>query len=137
MDTLTYLGEAETAYSLLLSHGYPSWLYSVDQGATTVWERWNSYTLKDGFGPVGMNSFNHYAYGAIVNWMFRTMAGIGQLPQESGFRKFLLAPIPDRRMGMSRPPTGRHMASSAAPGGMTNPAPGLGITRSRPGRRLT
>ena len=99
MDTLTDLGEAKTAYSLLLSHGFPSWLYSVDQGATTVWERWNSYTVKDGFGPVGMNSFNHYAYGAIVNWMFRTMAGIGQLPHEAGFRKFLLAPVPDRRMG--------------------------------------
>lgn len=61
------------AYSLLLQTECPSWLYSVRQGATTIWERWNSYTLATGFGDVGMNSFNHYAYGCVGEWMYRYM----------------------------------------------------------------
>ena len=99
MDTLTDLGEVKTAYSLLLNHGFPSWLYSVDQGATTVWERWNSYTVKDGFGPIEMNSFNHYAYGAIVAWLYRCAAGIATDPTTPGFKKLRLAPKPDKRLG--------------------------------------
>ena len=99
LDELTELDEVETAYSLLLNHGFPSWLYSVDQGATTVWERWNSYTKKDGFGPVGMNSFNHYAYGAVVAWLYRTAAGIAPDPKSPGFRNVVMAPRPDRRLG--------------------------------------
>ena len=102
LDELTELGEAEHAYSLLLSHGFPSWLYSVDQGATTVWERWNSYTKKDGFGPVDMNSFNHYAYGSVLAWMFRHAAGIASDPATPGFRKLHLAPKPDRRLGFMK-----------------------------------
>jgi len=98
MDTLTYqAGAPDVAYTLLLQHNHPSWLYSVDQGATTIWERWNSYTKADGFGPVGMNSFNHYAYGAVAAWMYGTMAGIKA--DEPGFKTFKLAPIPDKRMG--------------------------------------
>ena len=97
MDTLTYsVGAPDVAYTLLLQHKNPSWLYSVDQGATTVWERWNSYVKATGFGPSGMNSFNHYAYGAVLSWMYGTMAGIRA---ENGFKHFTLAPIPDRRMG--------------------------------------
>ena len=100
MDTLTFdVGSPETAYTLLLQHKNPSWLYSVDQGATTIWERWNSYTKADGFGPSGMNSFNHYAYGAVVAWMYGTMAGI-RPGEGGGFKHFTLAPAPDRRMGM-------------------------------------
>ena len=98
LPTLTKLGLAETAYTLLLQHENPSWLYSVDQGATTIWERWNSYTKKDGFGDVAMNSFNHYAYGSVIGWMFETMAGIS--PAEPGFKKILIAPEPDRRIGV-------------------------------------
>ena len=99
MDTLTYdVGAPEVAYTLLLQHKNPSWLYSVDQGATTIWERWNSYTKADGFAPSGMNSFNHYAYGAVLSWMYGTMAGI-RAGEESGFKHFTLAPLPDRRMG--------------------------------------
>ena len=99
MDVLTYdAGMPEMAYALLLQHGHPSWLYTVDQGATTFWERWNSYTKAKGFGPSDMNSFNHYAYGAVVAWMYGTMAGI-QPGAEGGFRHFTLAPVPDRRMG--------------------------------------
>ena len=99
MDTLTYdVGAPEVAYTLLLQHKNPSWLYSVDQGATTVWERWNSYTKADGFGPSGMNSFNHYAYGAVLSWMYGTMAGI-RAGENGGFKHFTLAPVPDRRLG--------------------------------------
>ena len=79
MPTLTFEANApELAYSLLLQDSFPSWLYSVDQGATTVWERWNGYTKEKGFGPVGMNSFNHYAYGCVAEWLFAAAAGIRQ-----------------------------------------------------------
>ena len=99
MDTLTQCGMADVAYTLLLQHKNPSWLYSVDQGATTIWERWNSYTKEKGFGPVGMNSFNHYAYGAVLAWMYKDMAGIAADPNAPGFRNVIMAPHPDKRIG--------------------------------------
>ena len=100
MDTLTYdVGAPDMAYTLLLQHKHPSWLYSVDQGATTIWERWNSYTKARGFGPVGMNSFNHYAYGAVLAWMYGTMAGIQEDVSAPGFKHVILAPVPDKRIG--------------------------------------
>ena len=100
MPTLTFEANApELAYSLLLQDTFPSWLYSVDQGATTVWERWNGYTKEKGFGPVGMNSFNHYAYGCVAEWLFAAAAGIRQPKGAVGWKRFLLAPIPDRRLG--------------------------------------
>lgn len=68
-QTLSQFGESNTAYDLLLQRNNPSWLYSIDQGATTIWERWDSYTKEKGFGPVSMNSFNHYSYGAVSEWM--------------------------------------------------------------------
>ena len=99
LDTLSdALGDVELAYSVLLNPEFPGWLYSVSQGATTVWERWNSYTKEKGFGPVGMNSFNHYAYGSVEGWIVRTAAGIRPGP-EGGFRHFVLTPHPDRRLG--------------------------------------
>jgi len=99
MSTLTDNGMVDVAYNLLLNHKFPSWLYSVDQDATTIWERWNSYTKKDGFGPVGMNSFNHYAYGAVLSWIYRTVAGIASDTSAPGFRRIVMAPRPDRRLG--------------------------------------
>ena len=100
MDTLTYdVGAPEMAYTLLLQHKNPSWLYSVDQGATTIWERWNSYTKKDGFGLAGMDSFNHYAYGSVLAWMYGTMAGIQEDVSNPGFKHIILAPLPDKRIG--------------------------------------
>ena len=93
--TLSKFGKDKTAYNLLLQRNEPSWLYSIDQGATTIWERWNSYTKEKGFGDVGMNSFNHYAYGAVVEWMYRYMAGIEAI--EPGFGKFSLCPRIDMR----------------------------------------
>ncbi len=96
-QTLSEVGLDGLCYSLLLQTEDPSWLYSVRQGATTVWERWNSYTKAKGFGDVGMNSFNHYAYGAVAEWMYGSMAGIRPDPDNPGFTKFILAPRPDLR----------------------------------------
>lgn len=96
-QTLSKVGFNDEAYSLLLQTKDPSWLYSVRQGATTVWERWNSYTIDKGFGDVGMNSFNHYAYGAVVEWLFAYVAGIRPIEEYPGFKKFMLAPMPDTR----------------------------------------
>ncbi|KUN00073.1 alpha-L-rhamnosidase [Streptomyces yokosukanensis] len=103
---LTDEGRADLAYRLLHQNAMPSWLYSVDNGATTVWERWNSYSRQDGFGPVEMNSFNHYSYGAIMEWMYESMAGIAKDPAHPGFRHFFLRPHLD--------PTGRisHVSGS-------------------------
>ena len=99
MDTLTENGMSDLAYSILLNHNFPGWLYSVDQGATTIWERWNSYVKATGFGPVGMNSFNHYAYGCVVAWLYKTAAGIAADPSAPGFRRIVMKPVPDRRLG--------------------------------------
>ncbi len=99
MDTLTEVGATDVAYTLLLQHKNPSWLYSVDQGATTIWERWNSYTKDTGFGSAGMNSFNHYAYGAVLAWIYKTAAGIAACPCDPGFKTIVMAPKPDKRLG--------------------------------------
>lgn len=104
---LTDEGRADLAYKLLHQNAMPSWLYSVENGATTVWERWNSYSEEDGFGPVEMNSFNHYSYGAIAEWMYAYMAGIARDPEHPGFQRFLLRPHLDPTGGVTRV-TGRH-----------------------------
>ena len=96
-QTLSEYGRDGMAYTLLLQTECPSWLYSVRQGATTVWERWNSYTHESGFGDVGMNSFNHYAYGAVAEWMYRYMAGIDVDPAAPGLSHIVLHPRPDLR----------------------------------------
>ena len=85
-------GFDEVAYQLFEQRGYPSWLYPVLQGATTMWERWNSYTIRRGFGPVDMNSFNHYSFGAIEEWMFSYMLGIQPVESDPGYHRFVLAP---------------------------------------------
>ncbi len=85
----------DLAYHLLLEKGYPGWLYEVRMGATTIWERWDS-VLPDGkISGTEMNSLNHYAYGAIVEWMYRYMIGIRPMEEGAGFRKFILAPKPN------------------------------------------
>ena len=99
LPTLSDAGMDDLAYTLLLQHRFPSWLYSVDQGATTIWERWNSYTKEKGFGPVSMNSFNHYAYGCVAEWIYAYAAGIRVDPKAAGFRHFLLDPRIDARLG--------------------------------------
>ena len=99
MPTLTENGMADIAYTLLFQRKNPSWLYSVDNGSTTIWERWNSYTKDKGMGPNGMNSFNHYAYGCVCQWIWQTCAGIASDPSCPGFKHIIMRPIPDRRLG--------------------------------------
>ena len=95
-QTLSQFGMDDLAYAILLQHNCPSWLYSVDQGATTIWERWNSYTLEGGISKsIEMNSFNHYAYGAVAEWMYRYMAGIAPDYDNPGFSHILLTPCFD------------------------------------------
>lgn len=92
---LTMIGRCDVAYRLLLEESYPSWLYSVKNGATTMWERWNSWTKEGGFGPVEMNSFNHYAYGAIGEWLYQRLAGIAPHPDFPGYERAIIAPLPN------------------------------------------
>jgi alpha-L-rhamnosidase len=92
LPALSAIGRDDLAYRLLLNHDYPSWGYEVQAGATTMWERWNSLKPDGSFGDVVMNSFNHYAYGAVGDWMYRHIAGIA--PIEPGYRRFAIAPVP-------------------------------------------
>ena len=101
LPVLTRFGQLDLAYDLLMQTTYPGWLYPVTQGATTMWERWNSYTRETGFGNVDMNSFNHYAYGAVAEWFYETIAGIQPIEDEPAalaFKRFRLAPQPGKRL---------------------------------------
>jgi len=89
---LTLTGHADVAYRLLLQEDYPSWLYPVRHGATTIWERWNGWTEAGGFFNPQMNSFNHYALGSIGEWLFRHVAGIELDSDVPGFKRFILHP---------------------------------------------
>jgi alpha-L-rhamnosidase len=90
---LTLAGRVDVAYRLLLRDDYPSWLYPVKHGATTIWERWNGWTHQDGFFNPHMNSFNHYSLGSVGEWLFRHVAGIELDPETPGFQKFVLRPF--------------------------------------------
>lgn len=85
-------GHTEEAYELLLKEGFPSWIYQVKQGATTIWEHWDSKKPDGTMWSPAMNSFNHYAYGAIGEWLYRVAAGIDCNEEEAGFRKIIIAP---------------------------------------------
>lgn len=99
MSTLTENGMEDIACDLLFQRKNPSWLYSVDNGATTIWERWNSYTLEEGMHQKSMNSFNHYAYGCVCEWIWESAAGIASDPAAPGFKHIIMRPIPDKRLG--------------------------------------
>ncbi len=94
LEELSRHGCGDTAYALLNQTSYPGWLYSVVNGATTTWERWNSWTRETGFGDISMNSFNHYAYGSVASWFYNTIAGIRPLESAPGFKLFEIAPLP-------------------------------------------
>jgi alpha-L-rhamnosidase len=87
-------GKLDTAYKLLAQKTWPSWLYPVTQGATTIWERWDGWTEENGFQDKGMNSFNHYAYGSIGAWLYSTVAGIEIDPEQPGYKHSILRPQP-------------------------------------------
>ena len=96
LEVLTQAGNSELAYTLLLNTKYPSWGYMVEHGATTMWERWNGDQM---IGDPSMNSYNHYAYGAVAAWMYRYAAGIDATPDDPGFHTVVLHPVFDARMG--------------------------------------
>lgn len=85
-------GHSDGAYELFFQNDYPSWLYEVAMGATTIWERWNSIMPDGRISGTGMNSLNHYAYGSIVEWMYRNMCGIQPLEEAPGFQRFVIRP---------------------------------------------
>ncbi|HUS02815.1 MAG TPA: glycoside hydrolase family 78 protein [Chitinophagaceae bacterium] len=91
---LTRFGYDSVAYKLLLRQTYPSWLYPVKMGATTIWERWDGQKPDSTFQTPGMNSFNHYAYGAIGDWMYRVITGIDTDEEETGYKKIIIKPHP-------------------------------------------
>ncbi len=93
-NVLSRFGYTDIAYKLLLRENYPSWLYPVKMGATTIWERWNGIRTDSSFEDPGMNSFNHYAYGAIGEWMYRVMAGLEIDPAQPGYKHFFIQPQP-------------------------------------------
>lgn len=88
----------DLAYRLLLNEQFPSWLYAVKLGATTIWERWNSLLPDGKFGELGMNSLNHYTYGSIAEWMYRNMCGINPVEAAPGFRRIRLTPQPNEQL---------------------------------------
>ncbi|MEX0332009.1 MAG: family 78 glycoside hydrolase catalytic domain [Puniceicoccaceae bacterium] len=100
--TLTRYGKTKLAYEIVLKETYPSWIFSIHQGATTMWERWNSYSHAEGFGNVAMNSFNHYAYGAIGQWMYETIAGLAPDPDNPGYKHFFVRPQPGGNLTWAR-----------------------------------
>ena len=89
--TLSENGAHEMAATLFMKEDYPSWLYAVNMGATTIWERWNSIKPDGTFDESGMNSLNHYAYGSVGDWMYRKVAGLSQV--EPGYKKFQVKPM--------------------------------------------
>lgn len=91
MNQLSAFGYHDVAYKLIESRRFPSWVFSIDQGATTIWERWDGYVPGRGFQRVGMNSFNHYAIGAVGEWMYRSILGINT--DSPGYKHFTIKPI--------------------------------------------
>ena len=92
LPVLTKAGKLDTVFKLFLQDTFPSWLFSVKHGATTIWERWDGWTPEKGFQDPGMNSFNHYSLGSCGEWMFSSLAGIDT--DGPGFRKLMIRPTP-------------------------------------------
>ena len=99
LRALSENGYTDLAYTLLLQTEFPSWLYPVTRGATTMWEHWDGLKPDGSMWSADMNSFNHYAYGAVGAWMINTAAGINPDPENPGFRRILFLPQPDARLG--------------------------------------
>ena len=91
-------GASDLAYTLFLQNDYPSWLYEVKMGATTIWERWNSILPDGSISGTGMNSLNHYAYGSIIDWVYRNVCGLNPCEEAPGYKKAVIRPMPDPRL---------------------------------------
>ena len=98
LHVLSEYGHNDLAYSLFLREEYPSWLFSVNQGATTIWEHWDGIMENGDFWSTDMNSFNHYAYGSVADWVYEKAAGIRLLEENAGFSKVKIQPMPDERL---------------------------------------
>ena len=98
LHVLSRYGYSELAYTLLLRKEYPSWLYPISKGATTIWEHWDGIKPNGDIWPATMNSFNHYAYGAVGDWMYGVMGGINTVEDAPGFARIHFAPIADGRI---------------------------------------
>lgn len=98
LHVLSEYGHSDIAYRLFLRREYPSWLFSVEQGATTIWEHWDGIMENGDFWSENMNSFNHYAYGSVADWVYEKAAGITLLEEYPAFEKVLIKPMPDNRM---------------------------------------
>ncbi len=99
LHVLSQYGHADLAWSLVLRREYPGWLYPVAKGATTVWEHWDGIREDGSFWSKDMNSFNHYAYGAVADWVFEQAAGLRHAEDKPGFAELIYAPQPDKRLG--------------------------------------
>ncbi len=99
LHALHEIGETKLAYDLLLTDSYPSWLFSVKMGATTIWEHWDGINEKGEMWSTDMNSFNHYAYGSVADWVYGVAAGIQPLEENPGYEKVKICPNPDKRLG--------------------------------------
>jgi alpha-L-rhamnosidase len=94
MLELSRAGRSDVAYALVNNTTFPSWGYSIENGATTIWERWDGYVKGRGFQDPGMNSFNHYAIGAVAEWMYRVILGINNDDDHPAYEHFVLHPVP-------------------------------------------
>ncbi len=99
LHVLTEYGYSDIAYNLLLREEYPSWLYSVNLGATTMWEHWDGIRQDGSVWDASMNSYNHYWLGCVSDWVYEKAAGINPVEEAPGFRRILIAPNPDARLG--------------------------------------
>lgn len=102
MNQLSEHGYTDLAYELLTSRRFPSWFYSLDQGATTIWERWDGYVKGRGFQDAGMNSFNHVAIGAVGEWMYKYILGIRHDEEQPGYRHFYITPQPGKLLDWAK-----------------------------------
>lgn len=101
-QALTDSGYPEIAYKLLFNQRYPSWLYPVTKGATTIWERWDGIKPDGSFQTVGMNSFNHYAYGAVGAWLYTDVAGLKINPEKPAYKEFFVKPYPSNELTFAK-----------------------------------
>lgn len=98
LHALSENGYVKTAYDLLFQEDYPSWLYEVNHGATTIWEHWDGIKEDGTFWSTDMNSYNHYAYGSVIDWIYSVVAGIKPDIDNPGFEKVIIEPVPDKRL---------------------------------------
>lgn len=102
LHALTKIGRSDIAYKLLLKETFPSWLFPVTRGATTMWERWDGMKVDGSFATPDMNSFNHYAYGSVGDWLYTTVAGVDSDFNEPAYKHIIFRPLPIKELGYAK-----------------------------------